>query len=105
MSWHFGDLRLETPKVASRCAQEAPKKPQDDSKRLQEGPKRPQETPRRAQGGLKTASRRPQVASKSPPSRVQVAFKNKLLSRKLPRGAQEAPRAPKKPPRSLQELP
>ena len=78
--WHFGDSRLKKPKMAPRWPQEAPKRPQDGPKRLQEGPKWPQEAPRRAQGEPRTAPRRPQVASKSPPSRLQVAFKNHLIS-------------------------
>ena len=78
--WHFGDLRLMSPKMAARWSQEPPKRPQDGPKRLQEGPKWPQEAPRRAQGEPRTAPRRPQVASKSPPSRLQVAFKNHLIS-------------------------
>ena len=88
---------LHGPKMAPRRPQDGPKSPQDSHKRRQDGPKM-------VQDGPKTTPRRPQVASKSPPSRFQVAFKKRIVSRGPPRHAQEVPRDPKMPPKGPQEL-
>ena len=99
------------PQAASREPQELPKGPQDGPKRRQRGPrtmprgaKTTPRGPKRRQDDPKMAPRRPQDGPKSPPSRFQVAFKKRIVSRGPPRHAQEAPNRPqdasKRPPRA-----
>ena len=66
--------------IASKTAQEVPKRPQGPPKTAQEAPKRPQDAPRSAQRGSKKPLTAPQEASREP--------------RETPRAAQEASTRP-----------
>ena len=64
--------------VASKTAQEAPKRPQDPPKTAQEAPKRPQDPPKSAQRGSKRPPRAPQEAPRRP---QETIFESQWLSK------------------------